>query len=354
MKHCLPALLLPLICIAAPLRAQAGPGADPPLDAATRRAVLSGVLARLDSDYVFPEVARSMEREIRARERRGEYRSIRGSRELADSLTAHLRAVSRDDHLSVVYREEPIELARPQDAPSAELRARWLAHAQARNHGVRRVEVLSGNVGYLELSGFFRASDPGAAETVAAAMSLLRYTDALIVDLRGNRGGDPEMVALVASYLFGADSVHLNDLYSRPDDRTRQFWTHASLAGPRYGPERPVFVLTSGETFSAGEEFAYDLQTQRRATLVGENTGGGAHPGGLERVTAHFGVWVPSGRAINPITGTDWEGGGVRPDVRVPAADALQRAHRLALRAALERATDPERRREIEAALAGL
>ena len=98
---------------------------------------------------------------------------------------------------------------------------------------------------------------------------------------------------------------------------------------------KDVYVLTSKRTFSAAEEFTYNLQTQKRATIVGETTGGGAHPGGPQPINDHFAVWVPSGRAANPVTKTNWEGTGVKPDIEVPADQALKTAHLAALKKAL-------------------
>ena len=197
------------------------------------------------------------------------------------------------------------------------------------NFGFEKAERLEGNVGYLELRMFMPAELGG--ETAAAAMNLLANTDALIIDVRKNGGGEPSMVALVSSYLFGPEPVHLNDLYFRPDDSTHQWWTLPHVPGLRY-EGKPVYVLTSKRTFSAAEEFTYNLKCLKRATIVGETTGGGAHPGGIEKVHEHFGVFVPSGRAINPITKTNWEGTGVAPDVPVAADRALPTAHLAALR----------------------
>jgi len=168
-------------------------------------------------------------------------------------------------------------------------------------------------------------------ETAAAAMNLLANTDALIIDLRKNGGGDPAMVQLVCSYLF-SQRTHLNDIYSRPDNRTEEFWTKTDMPGKPYG-DKPVFVLTSSRTFSGAEEFSYNLKNLNRATIVGETTGGGAHPVNARRLGKDFLIMVPFARAINPITKTNWEGTGVKPDVEVPAAQALKVAHLLAVRA---------------------
>lgn len=331
-----------------PANTQDGVQPDMQLDEATRRQVIDGVLARLNAAYVFPETAKEMETAIRGRDTRREYDGLTSARALADSLTSHLRAVSRDKHLRVLFSARPLPTAEPRAEPSPEARQRAEQSYRANNFGFSRVERLEGNVGYLELRGFANAEVAGAEETVAAAMGFLANTDALIVDLRRNGGGSPRMVELLSSYLFGPERVHLNSLYWRPDDRTEEYWTRSELKGPRYGPDRPVYVLTSGRTFSAAEEFTYNLRSLKRATVVGETTGGGAHPGGPQRVTDHFSVWVPSGRAINPVTGTNWEGTGVEPHVKVPQAEALEVAHLAALRAALERATVPQHREALE------
>ncbi len=203
---------------------------------------------------------------------------------------------------------------------------------------MQTVERLDGNIGYVELRAFFPAEAPGAGDAAAAAMRLLAHTGALIIDLRRNHGGDPSMVALLSSYLF-SESVHLNSLYWRANDFTQQFWTFPYVPGPRF-VDKPVYVLTSGETFSGAEEFTYNLKNLKRATIVGETTGGGAHPGDDFPITPHFGVWVPTGRAVNPITGTNWEGTGVAPDIRVPADEALDVAYAAALRHVVEHADE--------------
>jgi C-terminal processing protease CtpA/Prc len=198
------------------------------------------------------------------------------------------------------------------------------------NCGFEKAERLEGNIGYLKLN-FFGRPDL-CAPTATAAMSFLAHVRALIVDLRDNGGGDPRMVAWISSYLFDA-RTHLNDLYERKRDKRYEFWTRPDVPGARLGGKAPVFVLTSKRTFSGAEEFTYNLKNLKRATIVGETTGGGAHPTGPHKVEEHFFVGVPSGRPINPITKGDWEGTGVAPDVKAPADDALDVAKKLALEA---------------------
>ncbi len=191
------------------------------------------------------------------------------------------------------------------------------------------MERLPGNVGYLDIREFYNSSWGG--DTAVAAMIFLANTNVLIVDLCKCRGGDPDMVTLISSYLFGEERVHLNSLYWREEDVTQQYWTLPYIPGKRFG-DKPVYVLTSQDTFSGGEEFAYNLKTRHRAILVGETTAGGAHPGSTYRLHAHFEVFIPVGRAINPITGTNWEGGGVTPDISVPQEQAFKVAYNMALK----------------------
>jgi C-terminal processing protease CtpA/Prc len=160
-------------------------------------------------------------------------------------------------------------------------------------------------------------------------MSFVANSDALIVDLRDNGGGDPKMVQYLCSYLF-SKPTHINDLWERKSGKTEEYWTSATVPGKRFGDDKPVFVLTSKRTFSGAEEYTYDVKNQKRATVVGETTGGGAHPVSGHRADEHFMIGVPGARAINPVTHTNWEGTGVEPDVKVPAADALTTAQKLA------------------------
>jgi C-terminal processing protease CtpA/Prc len=177
-------------------------------------------------------------------------------------------------------------------------------------------------------------------------MSFLANSDAVIIDLRKNGGGDPSKIQLITSYFFD-QPTHLNSFYIRKGNTTQQFWTSAHVAGKRM-TGMPIYVLTSQRTFSAAEEFSYNLKNLKRATLVGETTGGGAHP-----VEPHFlaGVHllaiIPFGRAVNPITGTNWEGTGVVPDIQVPADKALETAHLDALKKLQVKAKDDEQKRQL-------
>ena len=333
------------------LIAQAPPDQpDLTIDAAARSAVIEAALKKLNDNYVFPDIAKKMEQAVRGRIASKEYDQITSARLLATTLQSHLQDVSHDKHLRVIYSAEALPPDREEDSePGPQELAREIEFLRTVNFGFEKVERLPGNVGYIDLRGFMPAQF--GAETVVAAMNFLANTDAMIIDLRRNGGGEPAMVALISSYLFDGEPVHLNDLYFRPDNSTRQWWTLPYVPGKRYGNKKEVYVLTSKRTFSAAEEFTYNLQNLKRATIVGETTGGGAHPGGPRRINEHFAIWVPSGRAINPISKTNWEGTGVKPDVDVPADQALKVAHIAAMNKVLSKVTETERQGAIKRAI---
>jgi C-terminal processing protease CtpA/Prc len=278
-----------------------------------RTALVERMCALLAEKYVFPEVAAEVAAVLRDRCATGHYAEL-GDEELTVAVTRDLQSVNGDRHLRLLLSVE--EVSEGEEESEADL----LREVAADAGGIRRVERLPGNVGYLDLIGFLPADLAGGA--AAAAMTLLAGTEALIVDLRRSRGGDPAMVALLTSYLVD-EPTHLNDLWRRADGSTIQFWTVPYVPGPRFGGTKPLWVLTASATFSAAEEFAYNLQQLGRATVVGERTRGGAHPCDRVRMGPHLVLTLPVMRALNPVSGTNWEGVGVAPDVEVPAAEAL-------------------------------
>ncbi|MEO8849956.1 MAG: S41 family peptidase [Casimicrobiaceae bacterium] len=303
------------------------------MDATSRTAIVNAAMRALDTGYVFPDVARRASALLAANLRAHAYDGIDDPVAFAERLTADLNGATHDLHVRVRYSVEPLPPpGADDDTPSPEQAAADLRDDQRQNFGVARVERLPFNLGYIDLRQFADAAN--AAPAIAAAMTLVAHTDALIVDLRSNGGGDPACVAFMTSYLFDK-RTHLNSLYWRKGERTEQFWTDEWVPGPRFGATKPVYVLTSSRTFSGAEEFSYNLKNLKRATLVGETTGGGANPGDRQQLSPHFDLFVPSGRAVSPITHTNWEGIGVVPDVRVEAADALRVAEVLALRGLL-------------------
>ncbi|HTS30939.1 MAG TPA: S41 family peptidase [Bryobacteraceae bacterium] len=298
--------------------------ADFKIDAATIPRVIDGAITNLNEFYVFPDTARKMEEMLRDRQKRGEYDSVTNGSVLASTLTRQLQEVSHDKHLRVDFSPVKLPTGEPGANPQAAEQNR--RQMERLNCGFEKVEHLAGNVGYVKFNMF---ADPAVCgPTATAAMNFLAHVDAVIFDLRDNGGGQPKMVAYISSYLF-SKRTHLNDLWTRKSGATEEFWTLDDVVGKRLDTQ-PAFVLTSSRTFSGGEEFTYNLKNLKRATIVGETTGGGAHPVAGHRIDDHFMIGVPFARAINPITKTNWEGTGVEPDVKVPAADALATAQKLA------------------------
>jgi C-terminal processing protease CtpA/Prc len=232
-----------------------------------------------------------------------------------------MRDVSHDMHLELVYSQDP--LPRQPTGQTPEDIARYREAMEQKNCTFEKVEILPHNIGYLKLNSF---PDPSVCRTTAmAAMTSLNHADAIIFDLRDNRGGMPDMVALMASYLFD----HPEYLYNPRENTTQKSWTLSPVPGNRLA-DKPVYVLTSARTFSGAEQFCYDLKMLKRATLIGETTGGAAHAGVWHRIDDHFGMGIPETKPINPFSKTDWAETGVEPDVKVNAADALQTAEKLA------------------------
>ena len=292
-----------------------------------RTAVIDRLARRLDELYVFPAKAAEASTALRKHASSGAYDTAADVTTFADLLTRHLQAVTADKHLRVRVQSSNAFGGRGGEAPDDQRRRA----ARAANYGFGRSEIHPGNIGYLEIRGFGSWVSE-ARDTVSRILSSLADADALIIDLRDNGGGSPEAVAFVSSYLFGDEPVHLNSLYFRPANETNDFYTDPTVPGRKFGPSKPVYVLTSSYTFSAAEEFTYNLQARKRATIVGETTGGGAHPGGVVPLGSGLVAFIPSGRAINPITKTNWEGVGVKPEVAVPREKALETAHDLARR----------------------
>ena len=290
-----------------------------------KQRILHAAIAKLKEHYIDPAAAQKIADILLAHEEHGDYNSVPDGPAFAALVTRHMRESSHDSHLDFIYSESPLPDRPPSMAPSPEAQARYRKALEQENCTFEKVEILPHNIGYLKLNGF---PDSSICESTAtAAMATLNPADALIVDLRYNRGGYGNMVMLISAYLFD----HPVYIYNPRDNTSRQSWTQSpvpqsSLAG------KPVYLLTSGTTISAAEQFTYNLKMLKRATLVGETTRGSAHSGVFYRLDDHFGMGIPEVRPINPYSTNDWEGTGISPDVKVPAADALNTALELAER----------------------
>jgi hypothetical protein len=286
--------------------------------------VVHQVIDLLDERYLDPEVAVAISAVLRGALEHGRYPADEVS--LATAVTADLQSVNGDKHLRLVHHVDELPAREPgEDAEEYAAMCGWADNTAG---GIARVERLDGNVGYLNVDPvLFPVAHCGDA--MSAAMHVLAATSALIIDVRRCLGGDPAMVAWLCSYLYDRDPVQLSSLEER--GRVTQSWTLPFVPGPRFGATKPVYVLTSATTFSGGEQLSYDLQQLGRATIVGEVTRGGAHAREGFRVHPHLEATISVARGINPISGGNWEGVGVTPDVAVPAEQALERAYELAL-----------------------
>lgn len=351
---------------------------DMTIDAGGRTQVIEGVLKNLQEAYVYPETAKRMEEAIRERVAKKEYEGVTSAKALAQMLTEHLQLVSRDKHLRVNYRaqamaegealpgaarivrrapdgdsgggnpspdgapmrriiREPGGTETPADSSPARV-VRRNPNDLTGNMGLEKVETLEGNIGYLDFSMF--DGSPEAGEKISGAMNRLADTDALIIDLRRCRGGASNAITLLMSYFFDK-SIHLSDAYDRVTGDTMTFRSLGEVPGRRYG-QKDVYILTSRFSFSAAEDISYTLKNLKRALIVGETTGGGAHPVMGRRLNEHFFVMVPFARYISPITKTNWEGTGVEPDIKAPKEQALKIAYLMALNKSAERTKDED------------
>ena len=294
----------------------------------------NSIASLMKTNYVFPEQAVKMADLLVSKTKSGKYNQLIDPQELSAQLTKDLRSINNDNHLRVSFAPQHIaQIREAKKLPvDKQILASDLKWKRSLNYGFKEVKILDGNIGYINLTNFSDTKIGG--ETAVGAMNFVANTDAIIFDIRengiGNGGGHPEMIQLISSYLFDVKPVHLNSFYWRDQNKNTQRWTLPYVYGKR-NIEADVYILTSKSTYSASEEFAYNLKSLKRATIIGETTGGGAHPGEDMIATDRFLVWIAKGRAINPITKTNWEGTGVTPHISVNEEDALKTAYKKAL-----------------------
>ncbi len=291
--------------------------------------VITTLSTLMNERYVFPDIAKDTEKHLKKQFKEGHFDSFTTNESFANALTESVQSINNDKHMRIM-NQPPYEAPAMTPERLIEEKIHNLRRKKEYNAGFHTIKVLEGNVGYLDLRGFtyFQEGKPIAD----AYMKLISNTDAVIVDLSKNGGGDPEMVQYLCSYFFKG-GVHLNSLYFREGDETIDFYTLDKVDGKKM-IDIPLFVMTSSRTFSGAEEFSYNMQTQKRATLVGQTSGGGANPGGTRPINENLSVFIPTGKAINPITKTNWEGVGVVPEIKVTADESFNKTHELAKKAA--------------------
>lgn len=308
--------------------------AAPKITKQDSEAVIAALVDHLRTDYVDREVGLSTAKQLETALASGAFETVADGETLAEALSKRLQALTGDGHLNVEYSTDPIDLsASPDESFGADEMEKY--YGRHLNFGVQTAGRLAGNIGYLDLRVFAPIEMGG--ETVIAAMNVIANTDALIIDLRENGGGIGDMADLVASYLFDGDRQPLTGVYNRSTDTLTQRFTQPYVSGQRFGSEKAVYVLISAKTFSAAEALAYNLQALNRATIVGETSGGGAHPFEYLPIHPHFVLWSVTAKSVNPITGGNWQGIGVLPDLEVKSEDALEAA----LRAIVRKNDDP-------------
>ncbi len=298
-----------ILCILL-LNAISGIAQDNPLTREFKMESIEKLSTLIVDNYVFAEVGQATADHIQNELKAGRFDSITSIRSFSKILTSSVQSVNHDKHMRVF----PNGAGGRPNLPKPEGVG-----------GFKESKILDGNIGYIDMRLFVDLASGSAAAD--EHMKKLADTDAIIIDLRKNGGGNPQMVQYLCSYFFDK-KVHFNSLYFRPANTTREFWT-VDVNGTKM-PDVPLFVLTSAYTFSGAEEFSYNMQTQKRATLVGETTGGGANPGGIFVINDKLAAFIPTGKAINPITKTNWEGVGVVPEIKTTADNALEKAVELA------------------------
>lgn len=308
----------------------------------------------LEDYHVIPEIGQKMSDSIRESWQNGSYEDISDARKFGFAVSDTMFDVDNDGHVWLNFYAEaiPLDYSGDHENVSPEQLAEEEDYRKRRNFGFERVERLRGNIGYIDYRSF--SDDVSSESALAATMELLKNTGGLIIDLRQNGGGSPDMVTLFLSYLIDDRNELIGSFVNREGIQTDEFRTRDELAGPRYGAMRPVYLLNSSNTFSAAEAFSYYLQSRRRARVIGETTKGGARPNNLYRLHEHFMVAVPVARSVDPLTNSDWEETGIVPDYEMPADETLLFAHKLLLQELLRGTGDSPARRERELVLRGL
>jgi len=285
--------------------------------------VITEIQNLMIDNYVFLDKAKETNLHLASLIKEDQFTVYKSPVHFAKALSKELQKITKDKHLNIVPPprppgEESVEL----DFISRHLRNL----VRFREGGFGKIDLLDGNVGYIELNGFRREDIP----KVDVVMNYFNTADALIIDLRENGGGN-SLGLYLTSYFLNED-VPLSGLYERRTDTYSELKTTKVQGEKRL--DMPVYILTSNFSFSAAEAFAYDLQARKRAIIVGEKTGGGAHPVNFMRLPHGYGIIMPYARSINPVTKTNWEGVGVSPDVLTTKEEALEKALALATESA--------------------
>ena len=293
--------------------------------------------------YVFPDMGKKMANLIRGKIGAGQYDALKGGRELGQQVTRDLQALCEDRHVVVAYTPERI-LKQKNTDPQL-LAKEELECSRRINFGFKELRIMSGNVGYLKISSF--AGSQEALDVAAAAMRFLASCDVIIMDLRVNPGGDSAMVQFLASYFLDDEPVLLDEFHYPREGRISQLWSLSYVPGKK-PVQADLYILTDGYTFSAAEGLAYDLQALKKAVIAGTPSAGGAHATEIHTALERFTLFIPVAFSKNPVTGGNFQGKGVQPDIKVSGETAIQQVQLHALEKRIAKAPDPERKAELE------
>lgn len=322
------------------------------LDKKTREAIIQETTKIIVERYVFTEVAKSIKAQLLSKLQEGEFDNLTDIHSLAFGITEIIRDISKDGHFQLIYDPTALEriiIERDQNNEVKEgIEQKRIDLEKQANFGFQRIEILDGNIGYLDLRQF--CNPDYAADVAIAAMNFLNNTDAIIIDLRKNGGGEPEMVLLLASYFFDK-RIQWNTIDRPYEKLIEQFWTLPYVPGKRMS-DVDLYVLTSNRTFSAAEDFSYGMKCLKRATIIGETTGGGAHPIDFFSILDLLVLRLPTAQTVNPISKTNWEGTGVDPDINIPSDQAFDEAYLIALENMMQKTKDKDKKLFLEYALA--
>jgi retinol-binding protein 3 len=343
------ALVFVLVC-SFRASSQATTEKPPVIDSQLRQRLVDNITRELQARYVAPEKIKEITSHLRSRLQNGAYEKIKDANELASALTSDLRTAGKDLHLLVTYNPAlERALNNAPLLPSVELpelppTPEQLAGQRQSNYNFRKLEIMSGNVGYLELGSFVDLNQ--SKDTAVAAMNFLANTDAVIIDLRHNPGGFINLEIFLASYFYGVDPVELLSRYHREGDVIVREWTLREVPGKRL-QHVDLYILTSRETGSAGEGFSFILQQRQRAKIVGEQTSGAGYGNKEFPIGDGFVFFVSTFRQFDPRTGRGWQEVGVKPDIAVRSEHALSVAHFEAVKNLVDKTSDARRKQQL-------
>lgn len=305
------------------------------LTSETQKEIINSIKENLLENYVNLELSHKMIAELDKNIKSRKYSQIVIPSVFSKTLTKDLQSISNDYHLKV--RFDPKRIAQKKRVISEEkkqkMERRMVMRMAEINYGFKEIKILKGNIGYLNLQLF--ADTKYAKSTATSAMNFLSNTNAMIIDLRNNRGGVPSMMQLLSSYFLGENPVLLSDFYERKTNTKTQLYSLTNIDGERYS--KPVYVLTSKKTFSAAEAFAYTLKHLDKVTVVGEVTKGGANRTKRMNLNDEFTISIPYIKSIHPITKTNWEGKGVQPNIESTKKNAFVKAYIAAINKTVKR-----------------